>query len=98
MSSTVTISARVSAVDKKAAETVLVANRRTWSQAIQALAAYIGRTQTIPEELDPVDEDSERQRNWDRLMSLAGMSTSPDLATDEGADQILYEEMMRRHG
>jgi len=96
--STITISARVNVKDKNAAEKVLAANHRTWSQAIQALAAYIGRTHTIPAVLEPVDEDAERQRNWDKLMSLAGVSKSPELATDESSDQILYEAMMERYG
>ena len=96
--STATISARVNIKDKSAADKVLAASHRTWSQAIQALAAYIGRTHTIPDVLEPVDEDAERKRNWDRLMSLAGISKNPELATDEGADQILYEAMMERYG
>jgi len=96
--STATISARVSVKDKSAADKVLAASHRTWSQAIQALAAYIGRTQTIPDVLEPVDEDAERKRNWDRLMSLAGIVKSPELITDEDDDRLIYEEMMRRHG
>jgi len=96
--STATISARVNVKDKSAADKVLAANRRTWSQAIQALAAYIGRTQTIPDVLEPVDEDAERERNWDRLMSLAGIVKSPEMITDEDDERLLYEEMMRRHG
>ena len=96
--STATISARVNVKDKSAADKVLAANRRTWSQAIQALAAYIGRTQTIPDVLEPVDEDAERERNWDRLMSLAGIVKSPEMITDEDDERLVYEEMMRRHG
>jgi len=97
---TVMVNARVDRQDKLAADRVLADNRRTWSQAIQALAAYMRRNRALPAELvqAPPDEQAERNRAWDRFMSMAGISTNPDLATDEGSDQILYEEMMRRHG
>ena len=97
---TVMVNARVSAEDKRRADQVLAADRRTWSQAIQALVAYMARTRSFPRVLDepPADEVAERQRKLDILMSVCGISSAPELATDEGADQILYEEMMRRHG
>jgi len=96
----VAVNARVDAADKKAADAVLAARRRTWSQAIQALAAHMARTHQYPEILEEPtpDEMAERQRKLDILMSVAGISTSPDLATDEGTDRIRFEEMMRRYG
>jgi len=98
--STVIVNARVDAKQKKTADQVLAADRRTWSQAIQALVAYISRTHKFPEVLDEPtpDEMAERQRKTDILMSIAGIAKSPDLATDEATDQILYEELMKRYG
>lgn len=98
--STISINARVDAETKKAADRVLAAQRRTWSQAIQALAAYIGRTHTFPAVLDEPspDEMAERQRKLDILMGVCGISSSPELATDEGTDQVLYEALLERYG
>jgi len=98
--STTMVNARVKTADKLAADRVLAANRRTWSQMIQGLAAYVGRTQTIPDVLaqPPADDDAEWERKRDILMSVAGIATSPDLITDEDDERLLYEEMMRRHG
>ena len=41
---TVMVNARVDAQEKEIADQLLAADRRTWSQAIQALAAYISCT------------------------------------------------------
>jgi len=97
---TVMVNARVDAKEKQVADQVLAADRRTWSQAIQALVTYISRTRTFPEVLtEPSpDEMAERQRKLDMLMSIAGIAKSPNLATDEVADQILFEELMKRYG
>ena len=97
---TVMVNARVSAEDKRRADQVLAADRRTWSQAIQALVAYMARTRSFPQVLDEPsdDEAAERQRKIDILMSVCGIVNSPELITDEDDERILYEEMMRRHG
>lgn len=94
------VNARVKTKDKQAADQVLAAERRTWSQAIQALAAYMGRTHEYPAFLkEPSPEEmAERQRKRDLLMSMAGIAKSPKLVTDEDTDKILFEEMMRRYG
>ena len=98
--STIIVNARLDAATKKAADQVLSSQRRTWSQAIQSLAAYIGRTHTFPKVLDEPtpDEMAERQRKSDILMSVCGIVKSPKLITDEDDERLLYEEMMRRHG
>jgi len=98
--SSVLVNARVDAATKAEADRVLAAERRTWSQAIQALAVYMRRNHEFPKVLDEPspDELAERQRKLDILMSVCGIVTSPDLITDEDDDRILYEEMMRRHG
>ena len=98
--STIIVNARLDAATKKAADQVLASQRRTWSQAIQALAAYIGRTHTFPQVLDEPtpDEMAERQRKSDILMSVCGISKAPELATDEGTDQVLYEALLERYG
>ena len=98
MSATTMVNARVKTADKVAADKVLAANRRTWSQMIQDLAAYLGRTQAIPDILDAPDDEAEWRRKRDILMSVAGIVTSPELITDEDDERLLYEEMMRRHG
>jgi len=97
---TVLVNARVDAKEKEAADRVLAADRRTWSQAIQALVAYISRTRKFPEVLDEPspDEMTERQRKLDILMSVCGIAKGPGIATDEDADQIRYEELMKRYG
>jgi len=94
------VNARVEAEDKQAADRVLAASQRTWSQAIQALAAYMKRTNSFPEVLSQpaLDKERERQRGWELLMSMSGIATSPDLATDEGTAQVFYDAMMARHG
>jgi|GEM_PF-4278863 len=97
---TVMVNARVRADEKRAADKVLAADGRTWSQAIQALSAYMAKTKSFPEVLDQPTEDelAERQRKLDILMSVCGIVNSPDLITDEDDERLLYEEMMRRHG
>lgn len=97
---TVIVNARVDAKEKERADAVLAAERRTWSQAIQALVTYISRTHKFPEVLDEPspDEMAERQRKLDLLMSVCGIVTSPELITDEDDERILFEEMMRRRG
>ena len=97
---TVMVNARVDAEDKRAADQVLAASRRTWSEAIQALSSYMARTRAFPAELDQPaeDETAERQRALDTLLGVAGISAAPELATDAGADQVLRDAMTRRHG
>ena len=98
--STVMVNARVNLEDKQEADRVLAAQRRTWSQAIQALASYMKRTHSFPEVLDQptADELAERQRKSEIWKSLCGISTSTEALTDEAADQIRFEELMRKHG
>ncbi|MDR0284084.1 MAG: hypothetical protein LBI33_04240 [Propionibacteriaceae bacterium] len=98
--STIMVNARVPVPDKAAADKVLATSRWTWSQAIQALAAYMRRTGALPEALTQPreDDDAEQQRKWDELWSLAGMVSSPELITDEDDDRLLYEAMMERYG
>ncbi|MCL2470876.1 MAG: type II toxin-antitoxin system RelB/DinJ family antitoxin [Propionibacteriaceae bacterium] len=95
--STVMVNARVSAADKSAADRVLAANRSTWSQVIQSLAAYMTRTGSYPEWLLEPSDDAEQQRRTDLLMSVAGISHSPDLASDSRTADILYEALTARH-
>jgi len=98
--STVMVTARVDAEDKRRADRVLAAGRHTWSEAIQSLASYIARTNRLPDDLgQPAPDDlAEREARLKTLMSVAGISHAPALATDEEAQRILADEMMRRHG
>ena len=95
---TVMVNARVDAEDKRVADQVLAASQRTWSQAIQALSAYMARTRQFPEVLSAQAEDAERQRRLEKLLSMSGMVKTDQLLTDEDVDNILHEEIMRRHG
>jgi len=97
---TTIVNARVDADDKRAADQVLASSHRTWSQAIQALAATMARTQRYPEALAQTDEaeQRERQRRFDILLSTSGISKSPELATDQRIAQILFDETTVRHG
>jgi len=94
------VNARIDAEDKRRADDVLASSHKTWSQAIQALAKYMRRTQQLPDVLTEPDVDAaaERQRKMDAVMSLCGIVDDPELATDEATDRLLYEEMMRRYG
>jgi antitoxin component of RelBE/YafQ-DinJ toxin-antitoxin module len=98
---TVTVNARLDQRTKTRADVVLASENRTWSQAIQALASYLDRTQRFPSELvEPPSEarERERQRRHDALMALAGSLASPDLQTDRDTQRVLDEEMVRRFG
>jgi len=98
--STVIVSARVDANDKRAADRVLESNQRTWSQAIQALAATMAHTQRYPEVLAQPDDLAlqQRQLRLGALLQVSGIGKSPELATDQRVAQILFEETTARHG
>ncbi len=97
------VNARVDTEEKRAADQVLDAAGITWSQAIQALVAYMARTRSFPEALSqPPQEEAERRRRleaWEALREIGHeVSRAIGPISDAEADQIIYEETMRRHG
>jgi len=97
---TVIVNARLGASTKHAADRVLAANHRTWSQVIQSLAAYMNRTNSIPDSLTGTDEAAlrERQRAREFLLAASGIVDAPGLATDSDTDQALFDALMERYG
>ena len=99
--STVLVNGRVDARVKRQAESVLAAHHTTSSQAIRGLYQYLAETRRLPDFLMAADADqahAERERKLAALLSVAGISAAPAIATDEGAAQVLAAEMQHRHG
>lgn len=96
----VIVNARVDADDKRDADRVLAANRRTWSQAIQALAAYMRRTNSYPEALiDPDGRlDQERERRMGVLSGASGIAKSNGFSHDDAAARLERDGWVKRYG
>jgi DNA-damage-inducible protein J len=99
--SMVLVNGRVEERVKHQAEGVLAAHDKTPSEAIRGLYQYIAETRRLPDFLTDADEiaaRSERERKLTLLLSIAGLSHSPEITTDEATDRLLADEMNRRHG
>ncbi|MCL2091091.1 MAG: type II toxin-antitoxin system RelB/DinJ family antitoxin [Micrococcales bacterium] len=99
--STVLVNGRVDERVKRQAENVLAAHHTTPSEAIRGLYQHIAETRQLPDFLTAADADqarAEREHRLAALMSVAGISRSPAIATDAGTAQVLADEMRRRHG
>ncbi|MCL2424582.1 MAG: type II toxin-antitoxin system RelB/DinJ family antitoxin [Micrococcales bacterium] len=98
---TALVNGRVDERVKRQAESVLAAHHKTASEAIRGLYQHIADTRQLPDFLTAADATKarhERERKLTALLSVAGISHSAAITTDEGTAETLEAEMRRRHG
>jgi antitoxin component of RelBE/YafQ-DinJ toxin-antitoxin module len=93
----VLVNGRVDERIKRQADAVLAAHHSTPTEAIRSLYGYLADQRRLPEFMERPDDDTDRRRRKKALMSVAGISHDPAIATDEGYEQARWEETARRH-
>jgi len=99
--STVLVNGRIDAQVKRDAEAVLASVRSTPSRAIRDLFEYIAREQRLPAyEVEAAQgaAHADRERRLALLETIAGISHSPAITSDDDAAALLDAELRRRHG